>query len=569
MITAYLVLYYGLIIISIIRLSNHYHKILELSPEKQCYAYIIAGATVFLLGMFLNTLSATGVDVYPMGIFCNVIFSLLCALAILRYQLLDINVFLRKGTAFILVSALAAGSYVCLFFLAYFFVSEIWSVSFWLNIVFVILLSLGLQPTLKWAQSRVDRWFFSERYDYLNALEHLAEETASITDLNFIAGSLVQTVTRAMSCSRAVVFLPDTEGQKYVTVCNSENPGFNSFVLSKDSVLIGYLSQKKAFLTRQEIAVLPQFSALPVDERQMLDDLDAQLLIPLLTMKGLRGILILSAKTGEEKYFRNEIKLLRVVANQMASIIDNARLYALERKMRLELEKTNQERTDFINALVHEIKTPITAMLASCDLLAEELADGPSIVGELTENLSVSIKNLNSRVSELTDFARLQSTEFKIKAQQVEMHKLIQRVGISLSGLLQNRGQFLRCDLAASTNTVKADPERLVQILMNLLTNASNYGQPYKGIELKTYNQNGCLVTEIRDTAAPLSIEDQTRLFQPYNLAAKKAGGGLGLGLFICKRLVDLHNGRIWMEAEETGNRFKFSLPVFVGVEAK
>ena len=245
----------------------------------------------------------------------------------------------------------------------------------------------------------------------------------------------------------------------------------------------------------------------------------------------------------------------------MAIAYEKSRLYELERKARLEIEQQERERTEFINSLIHEIKTPITAMLASTDLLSEELSSTPGVLGELADNLSTSIDNLNRRVSELTDFAKLQNTAIKINLEAVDMNTLIEKADSLVSGLLQSRNQMLNCELFAASRQVKADPERVIQILLNLLTNASKYSKPNSEICLKTFNQGGFLVTEVKDSAAPIPIEDRELLFKPYNLALKKASGGLGLGLFICKKLVELHGGKIWLEAVSNGNQFRFSLP--------
>jgi signal transduction histidine kinase len=93
------------------------------------------------------------------------------------------------------------------------------------------------------------------------------------------------------------------------------------------------------------------------------------------------------------------------------------------------------------------------------------------------------------------------------------------------------------------------------------LTNASKYSKPSSEICLKTFNQDGYLITEVKDSASPIPVEDRELLFKPYNLALKKESGGLGLGLFICKKLVELHGGKIWLEAVSNGNQFRFSLP--------
>jgi K+-sensing histidine kinase KdpD len=729
----FMVLNYGIIGWALFLLLRNYRK-LHSPTEKSRYAYISTGAAICIIGLLTDLLAAWGLSVYPLGMFSNIFFSLLCAYAILRYQLLDTFLIIRKGTAYILVSALGVGIYMGLLVLAYTFISGVWGLPLWANILFILIFAVILQPLLRWVQNTVDRWFYRGRYDYLNALEKLAEETKTITDLHFIAESLVGTIKRAMQSLNALVLVPDTEGRNYTAISGKDDSKQKTISLEIGGILIWWLSHYGRFLTSEDIEVLPQFKALRAQETQMLKALDAELFIPLITREGLRGVLILGKKLSEQTYSADEIRLLRVVASQMATAIENARLfdlqtrryreqsllarlsmtiaseldfskvysslmkeiqeimsvdysallirdnvagqlaamleycrlpesklaganelllserlpgpegviyepdilqlqdsplrrtltangfqsllilpmaskskeigylclasqtedaynedytrllrqvavqmaiayeksrlYELERKVRLELEKQDKERTEFINSLIHEIKTPITAMLASCDLISEELSTNPGVLSELAGNLDTSISNLNKRVSELTDFAKLQSTEIKIDLEVVDMRALIQKAESLVSNLFQSRNQGLNYNLDACGYQVIADPDRVVQILLNLLTNASKYGKPYRDIGLKTYVQDHFLVTEIKDSSNPIVVKDGEELFTPYHLARKKESGGLGLGLYICKRLVELHGGKIWLETDEDGNRLKFSLPLAPAKEA-
>jgi two-component system clock-associated histidine kinase SasA len=729
----YLLISYGIIVLALVQLIRDYrnqHSIIE----KSRYVYILTGGVIFVVGIIIDTLAARGVRIYPLGIFSNIMFSILCGYAILRYQLLDIPVIIRKGTTYILVSAVGIGLYMGLLLLAYAFVSGVWGLPLWANIFFILVFAIVLQPLLRWTQNRVDRWFYRGRYDYLNALERLAEETKTITDLNFIAESLVSTIKRAMQSLNVSVLLPDTEGKNYTSVPGKNDSTQRPISLEKSSILIWWLGHNRNYLTNQDLEVMPQFKALTAQESRMIRALDAELFMPLITREGLRGILIVGKKMSQLDYTAEEIKLLGVVASQMATAFENARLfelqtrryreqallarlsmtiaseldfskvydsfmreiqeimsvdysalmvldesgtqlaaklefgrvaelkladidklllseklprgedvdyegdvaqlpesplrhrlvgeglnsllilpltskshgigylalasqrmdaynedyirllkqvavqlaiayeksrlYELERKVRLELEKQDKERTEFINSLIHEIKTPITAMLASSDLLYEELSSNPGILSELAGNLDTSIGNLNRRVSELTDFAKLQNTEIKISLETVDMLEMLQKAESLVSNLLQTRDQILSYELNASRHLVRADPDRVIQIMLNLLTNASKYGKPFKNINVKTYNQDKFLVTEIKDSSPPIIVKEGEELFSPYHLARRKESGGLGLGLFICKRLVELHGGVIWLETDSDGNRLKFSLPLVTEKEA-
>ena len=148
--------------------------------------------------------------------------------------------------------------------------------------------------------------------------------------------------------------------------------------------------------------------------------------------------------------------MLRVVARQMATTLDNARLYELE-KRRVELEKQDKERTEFINTLIHEIRTPITAMLASSELLREELSGDSTHLSELAENLDIAGHNLNRRVSELTDFVKLRSVEPVLQLRSVNIEEILRLARATLEDSLgvevKKLGAEVRLQQAAPART--------------------------------------------------------------------------------------------------------------------
>ena len=224
------------------------------------------------------------------------------------------------------------------------------------------------------------------------------------------------------------------------------------------------------------------------------------------------------------------------------------------------LERQDKERIKFINAVIHEIKTPVTAMLASSELLKEELLADSSPLSSLVENLNIATHNLNRRISELMDFAMVRSTGFVLQVQCVDICQLAQYSAAQVHALLQNKFQTLDLQLPTSHPQVEADPERVVQIFLNLLTNASKFSPPHSEISLRAYPADNQLIVEVRDSAPPIGRKEAKLIFNPYYLGKK--AGGCGLGLSVCKRLVELQRGKIWVETQVKGNSFKFSLPL-------
>ncbi|MCD6600070.1 MAG: PAS domain-containing sensor histidine kinase [Dehalococcoidia bacterium] len=225
------------------------------------------------------------------------------------------------------------------------------------------------------------------------------------------------------------------------------------------------------------------------------------------------------------------------------------------------IKRQDKERIEFINALIHEIKTPLTAMLASSELLREELSDSSPLYA-LAENLDTATHNLNRRLSELLDSAKLQSTELALHLQPVDICQLAQYVATQVTAVLQNKDQTLNLELPTSLPRVEADPDRVIQIFLNLLTNASKFSPPHSKIYFQAYPAHTHLIMEVRDCAPPIEPQRAKLIFKPYYQSKEGRTTGLGLGLSICKRLIELHGGKIWVETRSKGNSFKFSLPL-------
>ena len=201
-------------------------------------------------------------------------------------------------------------------------------------------------------------------------------------------------------------------------------------------------------------------------------------------------------------------------------------------------------------------------MIASTELLRDYYQVDSALVGDLVDNLDVSANNLNARISELVDFVRLQNTQIKLNLVKMSLSELAAQAASQVMGLLNGRDQALQADLPSNLGLIKGDPDRIMQILLNLLTNASKFSGQHATLTMKTYAADGAAVFELKDAAPPIAHNRLSKIFDPYNRQKGDQSGGLGLGLSICKHLVELHGGAIWVEPDTTGNTFKFSIPL-------
>jgi len=237
--------------------------------------------------------------------------------------------------------------------------------------------------------------------------------------------------------------------------------------------------------------------------------------------------------------------------------------YAQETKLRQELQTEIQRRIEFTRALVHELKTPLTPVLAASDVLVAKLQEEPLL--SFARNINRGASNLNRRIDELLDLARSEIGVLQIKPKPVEPLHLLHEVAGEMAPVASSYGQSLTLDLPPSLSPIRADKDRLRQVVLNLLNNASKFTPEGGNITLRAKEKDAFLIVEVQGTGPGISEEEQQRLFQPYyrRESDREHLSGLGLGLALCKTLVELHGGQIWVESQEgKGSTFSFSMPL-------
>ena len=238
-------------------------------------------------------------------------------------------------------------------------------------------------------------------------------------------------------------------------------------------------------------------------------------------------------------------------------------LYHEEKNLRQELEAEINKRVEFTRALVHELKTPITPVIASSELLLEELEGGPLL--DLAQNISQGAYNLNQRIDELLDLARGEIGMLRLEPESMDLRQLLKGIVDSLMPLALKNSQVLSFESPSSLPSVWADEDRLRQVVLNLINNAFKFTPAGGRITLRAKEGGANLVVEVQDTGRGISKEEQERLFEPYHRLESEVGhlSGLGLGLSLSKMLVELHSGKIWVKSQKgKGSTFGFSIPL-------
>jgi signal transduction histidine kinase len=174
---------------------------------------------------------------------------------------------------------------------------------------------------------------------------------------------------------------------------------------------------------------------------------------------------------------------------------------------------------------------------------------------------------MNHRVTELVEMAKNQIGDVKVQMTPLEIKSVLIDSVSQLMVLFDSRHQKLNFDIPDNLPPVEADKDKIQQIVFNLLANANKYSPENSSITLAAKQVGNHVHFEVRDSAPVITDENREKIFAPYyrieNSALNTSTAGLGLGLSISKKLVELHKGKIWVETNpQGGNVFIFSLPV-------
>jgi signal transduction histidine kinase len=228
------------------------------------------------------------------------------------------------------------------------------------------------------------------------------------------------------------------------------------------------------------------------------------------------------------------------------------------------METKEEEWLRFVDTLSHELKTPLTSIIAAAGLLAEELETSDQSHQKLIQTIIHNANTLETRLAELLDIVKTGSGKLQLQFEPVDMKSIVLGTCMQISPMLRGKRQKLNTDIPASVPIIHGDGQRLEQVLLNLLTNAAKF-TPEGGNILVRLRQDGTgLVIDVKDDGIGIAREEQSRLFKPYSRlnSDRQHHPGLGLGLALAKQVVELHGGRIWVESEPgKGSTFSFSLP--------
>jgi signal transduction histidine kinase len=270
-------------------------------------------------------------------------------------------------------------------------------------------------------------------------------------------------------------------------------------------------------------------------------------------------ITFVSAESGR-RYREEDLALGRELAERCAVAVDNARVHAAEREARAAAEAVNYAKDQFLSLVSHELRTPLTAMLGWLRVLR---SGKPERAGRALDVIERSVRVQTKLTEDLLDVSRMVTGRFRLDVAPLDIAAIVRAAVDAIRPDAGAKG--VRVELAVHTapEPIPGDPERLQQVVSNLLGNAVKFTPEGGLIDVRLDEAERAVRLVVRDTGKGIDPAFRPHIFERFRQAdqvASRDKGGLGLGLAIARHLVELHGGRIAAESEGDGKGATFTV---------
>jgi signal transduction histidine kinase len=230
-----------------------------------------------------------------------------------------------------------------------------------------------------------------------------------------------------------------------------------------------------------------------------------------------------------------------------------------------ERKKLDQLKDEFISLVSHELRSPLTVVIGAVNtVLSEGSRLSPEETRQLLQDAAWESESLSHLLGNLLELSRAQADRLFLHPEPVSIKSVVQEAVKKIEQQFPTH-RFL-IGLPKQLPLLKADQLRVERILYNLLENAAKYSPQGSKIRVFAKRKKDYLIISVADQGAGISLQDQAKLFEPFQRLEDprlKGVKGAGLGLLVCRRLVEAHGGRIWVESEPgRGSTFSFTLPL-------
>jgi signal transduction histidine kinase len=286
------------------------------------------------------------------------------------------------------------------------------------------------------------------------------------------------------------------------------------------------------------------------------------------------GVLSVQSTEQENRFDESDQRLLSTIAASVGVALNNAALFEDVKLAKMEAEaatkaaeKANDAKSAFLSTVSHELRTPLTSVLGFAKIIRKRLDEKifPAVdkadpktqktINQISENLNVVVsegERLTHLINDVLDLAKIEAGKMEWNMEEVSMAEVAERAISATTSLFDQKALKLEKHIEAGLPVISGDRDKLIQVIINLISNAVKFTDA-GSVTCEVHKNKNELVVSITDTGIGIAPEDHAAVFEQF----KQVGGdtltdkpkGTGLGLPICKEIVEHHGGRIWLES--------------------
>jgi signal transduction histidine kinase len=292
----------------------------------------------------------------------------------------------------------------------------------------------------------------------------------------------------------------------------------------------------------------------------MLRELDSRavMIVPLMARGRMLGAMSLISTRAGRIYDQTDLTIAEELARRCGQAVANARLHQ-------EAQAAVRARDRFVSIASHELRTPIARVKGYAEMVLAAHSDGDLTDEMLTRSLK-RIDHASDRltvlVRDLLDVSKITAGNLPLRVKTLDLTDLVREVVGRYQEQINGTGLLL-LDIMGTCGPVSADPDRIEQVLTNLLDNAVKYSPDGAELRVRFQPKARGVLLEVQDRGIGLPVDATERIFEPFSRAAnaeERQITGMGLGLYICRNIVEQHHGRIWARSAGDGSGTEFSV---------
>jgi signal transduction histidine kinase/DNA-binding response OmpR family regulator len=414
------------------------------------------------------------------------------------------------------------------------------------------------------------------RAEQLQTAADVARDTSSTLALDNLLNRAVDLIRDGFGYSQCTIFLVDEGGKRAMVRASTgiagqemKKSGHTLTVGSRS--IIGYVMK-----TGQSYVVNNVFEDAYYLPNPLLPDTRSEIGLPLKISNRVIGALDVQANQVDA-FTPDDVSVLQILADQIAVAVDNARAYELSIQAMEEMRQADKIKSQFLANMSHELRTPLNSIIGFSRVILKGI-DGP--ITDIQQQDLTAIHNsgqhLLNLINDILDLSKIEAGKMELTLEEnVNLADLINSVMSTVTGLVKDKPIRLKRNLAPDLPLMRVDPTKIRQVLINLLSNAAKFtDEGTITIEAQLQEKpNGDpeVLISVIDTGSGIALEDQNKLFQPFSqvdASPTRKTGGSGLGLSICRHMVEMHGGQIGLKSElGTGSTFYFTLPTHFGLK--